>query len=210
MLEQKHKSQKQSLLQATFKTIACFLSSVMAEEARFHSNAIVTTLWADWDPTSSSPSALLYGSFKANIALDNSVGTMGDYSKGFKFDFGASYKVSLAFIVNVVEGYDYIHMRIGGSKICIGNDGNSPTATSNTCLPYIIVEGGFKDIQLLEGRYLYLYRVGDSISADGIYNLGHLSLYQTPNLVNFSTKFITYCIPIAGYEVDNLKTNMTN
>ena len=53
MLEQKRKSYKQSLLQAAAKTLGCFFSSIMAEEARFHSNAIVTPLWANWDTTSS-------------------------------------------------------------------------------------------------------------------------------------------------------------
>ena len=76
-------------------------------------------------------------------------------------------------------------MRIGKSKICIGNDGSSPTGAANTCLPQDIVEGGFQDLQLLEGRYLYFFRVGGNVGtitglgfgSRNIYNLSHLSLY---------------------------------
>ena len=66
---------------------------------------------------------------------------------------------------------------MGTSKICIGNDASSPDAASNTCLAINIYDGGFHDLLLLEGRYLFIYRVGDDSEGDYTYNLSHLRLY---------------------------------
>ena len=185
MFKKRNNRLEQRWLLLFVKILTCLLSVATAEEARFHSNAIVTPLWSNWVTNSSDPQALLYGSSKARVMLDSGIGTLGDYSKGFKFDFGISQKLSLAFITNVYDSTNS-QKRMGNSRICIGNDGSSPTAAANNCLSQRIYDGGFQDLKLFEGRYLYLYRVGSSISDQG-YNLSHLRLYQTPNLVNSAT-----------------------
>ena len=80
---------------------------------------------------------------------------------------------------------------MGTSKLCVGDDATGPTAGTNTCLPYDIFDGGFHSLSGLKGRYAYVYRVGDSIANDKIFNLSKLRFYQTPNLVNSGTLFIT-------------------
>ena len=98
---------------------------------------------------------------------------------------------------------------MGTSKLCVGDDATGPTAGTNTCLPYNIFDGGFHSLSGLKGRYAYVYRVGDRVSGDKIYNLSKLRFYQTPNLVNSGTLFITNgYTPNRGFEVDNLKNNL--
>ena len=98
---------------------------------------------------------------------------------------------------------------MGTSKLCVGDDATGPTAGTNTCLPYDIFDGGFHSLSGLKGRYAYVYRVGDRVSGDKIYNLSKLRFYQTPNLVNSGTLFITNgYTPFTGLEVDNLKNNL--
>ena len=96
----------------------------------------------------------------------------------------ASYPTPLLTDVNVQK-------RIGTSKFCVGDDVSGPTAGTNNCLPFNILDGGFHDLSGLKGRYAYFYRVGDSMVGDKIYNLSKLRFYQTPNLVNSGTLFIT-------------------
>ena len=98
---------------------------------------------------------------------------------------------------------------MGTSKFCVGDDATGPIAGTNSCLPYNIFDGGFHDLSGLKGRYAYFYRVGDSMVGDKIYNLSKLRFYQTPNLVNSGTLFITNgYIPAASYEINNLKNNL--
>ena len=103
---------------------------------------------------------------------------------------------------------------MGTSKLCVGDDATGPTAGTNTCLPYDIFDGGFHSLSGLKGRYAYVYRVGDSTVGDKIYNLSKLRFYQTPNLVNSDTLFITNGYipnPVFGPSVlvvDNLKNNL--
>ena len=98
---------------------------------------------------------------------------------------------------------------MGTSKLCVGDSATGPTAGTNTCLPYDIFDGGFHSLSGLKGRYAYVYRVGDSTVGDKIYNLSKLRFYQTPNLVNSGTLFITNGYkPITDFEVDNLKNNL--
>ena len=98
---------------------------------------------------------------------------------------------------------------MGTSKLCVGDDATGPTSGTNTCLPYDIFEGGFHSLSGLKGRYAYVYRVGYSMVSDKIYNLSKLRFYQTPNLVNSGTLFITNgYTPNPGLEVDNLKNNL--
>ena len=98
---------------------------------------------------------------------------------------------------------------MGTSKLCVGDDATGPTAGTNTCLPYDIFDGGFHNLSGLKGRYAYVYRVGESTANDKIYNLSKLRFYQTPNLVNSSTLFITNGYTAStGEEADNLKSNL--
>lgn len=100
-------------------------------------------------------------------------------------------------------------MRIGTSKLCVGDDAAGPTAGTNTCLPYSIFDGGFHNLSTLKGRYMYFYRVGDSIVGDGVYNLSKIRIYLTPNLINSGTIFITNWANSGG-PVDLLKTNLSS
>lgn len=71
-------------------------------------------------------------------------------------------------------------MRIVGTQVCIGDDPTYPTASSNSCSSKIN-EGGFIDLDLPPGRYIFIYR--EVMFGSYYYNLAEVRVYQSPNLI---------------------------
>lgn len=137
--------------------------------------------------------------------LSNS-GPYGDYSKWFTIDQGSPKTVVLAFIVNDSAAY----ARFGGSYICIGNNAADPKAAGNLCTS-VFYDGGFIQINLPAGRYVFIYREGKGgYPSDFIYALAEIGLYRMPNLVGSATIITSYNPISPTYGSINLKSNLGN
>ena len=92
--------------------------------------------------------------------------------------------------------------------ICIGNDPTSPTAPGNTCSTEPIHDGGFFILALPAGRYIFLDR-RDGIDLE-YFNLSNAIAFQNPNLLEpeFGAIIIADYTPVAGYDKENLNTNL--
>ena len=94
---------------------------------------------------------------------------------------------------------------MGNTYLCIGDDPTSPTAFGNTCIAVPIHEGGFIDVESLPaGRYLFLNRRDVSI----FLNLSAVRAYQSQNLLAYAPTIISDIVPLDGFEVENLTSNL--
>lgn len=72
-------------------------------------------------------------------------------------------------------------LRFIGTQICVGDDPSFPTAQGNECSQKYY-EGGFLDLDLSPGRYIFLYRE-DSVPLSGagdksyFYNVAEVRVY---------------------------------
>jgi len=68
----------------------------------------------------------------------------------------------------------------------VGNNPDGPLADGNTCTA-AFHEGGFIEVNLT-GKFAYLFREGDSVTAgDPYYNLAEFDLFEMPNIVGSAT-----------------------